>query len=128
MTSSTTDDDVQVTFEDQKKINSFARKNVRVNELLSEIKELKKRRQNIEDSSDDLLLLEDEDELIGYKIGEVFINQTLDNTQAMLENDKKDVNMQIEGLENNVKEIKQVMNDLKVKLYAKFGDSINLEA
>ena len=128
MTSRSTDDDVPVTFEDQKKINSFARKNVRVNELLGEIEELKKKLQNIQDASDDLMLLEDDDELIGFKIGEVFINQTSDDTQNMLEDDKTEVNQQIEGLENNVHELKQVMNELKVQLYAKFGDSINLEA
>jgi len=121
------DDDVEVTFEDQKQINAFARKNVCVNELETEIEDLKKQLQNVEDASDDLLLLED-CESIGYKIGEVFINQSLDDTQEMLEQSKKKLQSQITSHEAEVTEIQKTMSGLKHQLYAKFGDSINLEA
>ena len=127
MTSSKVDDDVEVTFEDQKQINLFARKNVRVNEVESEIGDLKKQLQNVEDAADDLLLLDD-CESVGYKIGEVFINQSLDDTQEMLDQSKEELQSKIRTNEADVAEIQQVMSGLKHQLYAKFGDSINLEA
>ena len=129
MTSSKVDDDVEVTFEDQKQINSFARKNVRVNEVQSEIESLKKELQNVEDAADDLLLLDDDEcGIVGYKIGEVFINQSLEQTQDMLQVSKDKLQCQIKKYENDVSDIKQVMSGLKHQLYAKFGDRINLEA
>ena len=121
------DDDVEVTFEDQKQINAFARKNVRVNELKAEIEDLKKQLQNVEDASSDLYLLDD-CESVGYKIGEVFINQSDDDTQEMLEKSKEELQSKITSHETDIAEIQKVMNGLKHQLYAKFGDSINLEA
>uniref|UniRef100_A0A3B5KYI3 Uncharacterized protein n=1 Tax=Xiphophorus couchianus TaxID=32473 RepID=A0A3B5KYI3_9TELE len=35
---------------------------------------------------------------------------------------------EVKGLEERVSEIQQVLGDLKVQLYAKFGNNINLEA
>lgn len=35
---------------------------------------------------------------------------------------------EVKGLEERVLAIQQVLGDLKVQLYAKFGDNINLEA
>ena len=129
MTAVANDDDVQVTFEDQKKINLFARKNLRVTELVGEIEDLKKQLQNIEDASDDLLMLDDEDtETIPFKIGEVFVNQSMERTEEMLQSTKDYLQKSIKNYEKDISDMKQVMNDLKVQLYAKFGDSINLEA
>lgn len=36
--------------------------------------------------------------------------------------------LEIKGLEGRVSAIQQLLGDLKVQLYAKFGDNINLEA
>lgn len=41
--------------------------------------------QNLEDASDDLMMLEDDDLLIPYHIGDVFISHTQEETQEMLE-------------------------------------------
>lgn len=35
---------------------------------------------------------------------------------------------EVKGLEERVSAIQQLLGDLKVQLYAKFGDNINLEA
>lgn len=109
-------EDVNVTFEDQQKINKFARNTNRMTELKDEIEAKKvipmtlvlteistflcptlmlmiistffpsqKSLQNLEDASDDLMLLEDDDLLIPYHIGDVFISHTQEEAQEMLE-------------------------------------------
>lgn len=121
--------DSKVTYDDQKKINLFARKNARFCELRDEIESKKKELQNLEDASDDLMLL-DEDEAgpVPYLIGEVFINHSMDDTQSLIEAEKERIKTEVESLEAASSSIKEVMEGLKVKLYAKFGDQINLEA
>ncbi|KAJ8259010.1 hypothetical protein COCON_G00180220 [Conger conger] len=121
-------EDVNVTFEDQQKINKFARSTNRMTELKDEIEAKKKSLQNLEDASDDIMMLDDDSLRIPYQIGDVFISHTQDETQEMLEAAKEALNREIKGLEGQVSSIQQVLSDLKVQLYAKFGNNINLEA
>lgn len=117
-----------VTYEDQKKINMFARKNARCDELEDEIMQKKKELQNLEDAADDLMLLdEDESGPVPFLIGEVFINHSMEETEELIEKAKNKLKSEIEGLEKSCADIKSIMDDLKVKLKAKFGDQINLE-
>ncbi|KAK2825097.1 hypothetical protein Q7C36_019024 [Tachysurus vachellii] len=121
-------EDVNVTFEDQQKINKFARSTNRMTELKEEIEGKKKSLQNLEDASDDLMMLEDDDLQIPYHIGDVFISHTQEETQEMLEAAKETLKEEIKSLESRVTSIQEVLGDLKVQLYAKFGNNINLEA
>ncbi|XP_027001078.1 prefoldin subunit 4 [Tachysurus fulvidraco] len=121
-------EDVNVTFEDQQKINKFARSTNRVTELKEEIEGKKKSLQNLEDASDDLMMLEEDDLQIPYHIGDVFISHTQEETQEMLEAAKESLKEEIKSLESRVTSIQEVLGDLKVQLYAKFGNNINLEA
>ncbi|XP_060792738.1 prefoldin subunit 4 [Neoarius graeffei] len=121
-------EDVNVTFEDQQKINKFATSTNRMSELKDEIEAKKKSLQNLEDASDDLMMLEDDDLLIPYHIGDVFISHTQEETQEMLEAAKEALKEEIKSLESRVTSIQEVLGDLKVQLYAKFGNNINLEA
>uniref|UniRef100_A0A8C3HNA0 Prefoldin subunit 4 n=5 Tax=Testudinoidea TaxID=8486 RepID=A0A8C3HNA0_CHRPI len=122
-------EDVNVTFEDQQKINKFARNTSRITELKEEIEVKKKQLQNLEDACDDMMMLDDEDSiLIPYQIGDVFISHSQDETHEMLEEAKKNLQGEIEALESRVESIQRVLSDLKVQLYAKFGNNINLEA
>ncbi|NP_001187701.1 prefoldin subunit 4 [Ictalurus punctatus] len=121
-------EDVNVTFEDQQKINKFARSTNRVTELKDEIEAKKKSLQNLEDASEDLLMLEDDDLPIPYHIGDVFISHTQEDTLLMLEAAKETLKEEIKSLEGRVTSIQEVLGDLKVQLYAKFGNNINLEA
>uniref|UniRef100_A0A2K6ULZ7 Prefoldin subunit 4 n=1 Tax=Saimiri boliviensis boliviensis TaxID=39432 RepID=A0A2K6ULZ7_SAIBB len=104
-------EDVNVTFEDQQKINKFARNTSRITELKEEI----------EVKDDDCLM-------IPYQIGDVFISHSQEETQEMLEEAKKNLQEEIDALESRVESIQRVLADLKVQLYAKFGSNINLEA
>ncbi|NXU54665.1 PFD4 protein, partial [Turnix velox] len=122
-------EDVNVTFEDQQKINKFARNTSRITELKEEIEVKKKQLQNLEDACDDIMMLDDSDSLlIPYQIGDVFISHSQEETQEMLEEAKKSLQEEIEALESRVESIQRVLSDLKVQLYAKFGNNINLEA
>ncbi|EDL06585.1 prefoldin 4, isoform CRA_b, partial [Mus musculus] len=117
-------EDVNVTFEDQQKINKFARNTSRITELKEEI-EVKK---NLEDACDDIMLADDDCLMIPYQIGDVFISHSQEETQEMLEDAKKTLQEEIDALESRVASIQRVLADLKVQLYAKFGSNINLEA
>ncbi|XP_068997911.1 prefoldin subunit 4 [Embiotoca jacksoni] len=121
-------EDVNVTFEDQQKINKFARNTSRMTELKNEIESKKKTLQNLQDASDDLMMLDDDALLIPYQIGDVFISHTQEETQEMLETAKEVLQLEVKGLEGRVSAIQQVLGELKVQLYAKFGNDINLEA
>ncbi|XP_038659032.1 prefoldin subunit 4 [Scyliorhinus canicula] len=121
-------EDVNVTFEDQQKINKFARNNNRLIELKEEIELKKKQLQNLEDASDDIMMLDEDAVLVPYQIGEVFISHSQDETQEMLEAAKQSLQDEIQVLQTRVEAIQQVLSDLKVQLYAKFGNNINLEA
>jgi len=120
--------DVEVTFEDQKKINLFACKNINLNELQDNIAAVKKELDNVEDAENDLLMLDDEDEMISFQIGEVFFEYNLDNTNTLLEKRKADLEEKMNELKAKESDVQKVMKDLKVQLYAKFEDNINLEA
>ncbi|XP_042265230.1 prefoldin subunit 4 isoform X2 [Thunnus maccoyii] len=121
-------EDVNVTFEDQQKINKFARNTSRMTELKNEIEAKKKSLQNLQDASDDLMMFDDDSLLIPYQIGDIFISHTQEETQEMLEAAKEKLEQEVKGLEERVSAIQQVLGDLKVQLYAKFGNNINLEA
>ncbi|XP_062887291.1 prefoldin subunit 4 [Mobula hypostoma] len=121
-------EDVNVTFEDQQKINKFARNNNKLIELREEIELKKKQLQNLEDASDDIMMLDEDAVLVPYQIGEVFISHSQDETQEMLEAAKQSLQDEIQTLQSRVEAIQQVLSDLKVQLYAKFGNNINLEA
>ncbi|TRY99421.1 hypothetical protein DNTS_006588 [Danionella cerebrum] len=121
-------EDVNVTFEDQQKINKFARNTNRMSELKDEIEAKKKSLQNLEDASDDLMMCEDDSMLVPYQIGDVFISHSQEETQEMLEAAKEALQDEIKALEGRVSSIQGVLGDLKIQLYAKFGNNINLDA
>ncbi|KAM7446107.1 Prefoldin subunit 4 [Porites harrisoni] len=121
-------EDTNITFEDQQQINTFARKTARMQELQDEIDAKKKELQNLEDAGDELLMLEDDTAPIPYRIGEVFIHLSSEETQEYLESAKSKLQEEVKLLESQSGEVKALLGDLKVKLYAKFGNNINLEA
>uniref|UniRef100_T1J251 Prefoldin subunit 4 n=1 Tax=Strigamia maritima TaxID=126957 RepID=T1J251_STRMM len=128
------DSEVHITYEDQQKINKFARQNARLEDLKDELKTKQKEFQNLDDACDEVLLLEGEDYqfslifIFTYMLGEVFVCHDVDETQQMLLKAKTKLQDDIENLQTNCDRIKQVMAELKAQLYAKFGNNINLEA
>lgn len=74
------------------------------------------------------LELADEDETFPYRIGDAFIHLPLDEVQLRLTSEKEEVMTDVENLEEELQGIKEEMNELKLALKTKFGDSINLES
>lgn len=63
-----------------------------------------------------------------YQVGEVFFHLSSEETQKNLEKAKTDLQGEVASLTSDADKVRGVLSDLKVKLYAKFGDNINLEA
>ncbi|XP_043474198.1 prefoldin subunit 4 [Leptopilina heterotoma] len=121
------DSDVHITFEDQQKINKFAKQNAKMEDFKEELKVKQSDLQNLEDACDEIALLDD-DVKIPFQFGEVFIAQGLEKTQSSLEQAKKKKQAEISTLETKCASLKEEMTELKAQLYAKFGSHINLEA
>jgi len=122
-----TDSDVHITYEDQQKINKFARHNAKLDDLKEELKVKQNELKNMEDACDELLLV-DGDENIPFFMGEVFIYHGMEQTQKMLDEAKTRVQSEIKDLESKCADLRNIMSDMKTQLYAKFGNHINLEA
>merc|ERR1711976_456493 len=114
------DSEVNITFEDQQKINTFARHNARLQDLKEELQGKQKELQNLEDAADELLMAEDEEAPIPYMIGEVFVHCSQEDTTGMLEAAKVRLQGEITGLEDKCTKHKELLSQLKVQLYAKF--------
>ncbi|KAJ8683569.1 hypothetical protein QAD02_019361 [Eretmocerus hayati] len=121
------DSDVHISFEDQQKINKFARQNAKMEDFKDELKFKKSELQNLADAVSELELADD-DAKIPYHIGEVFVSQNLSKTMECLEEAKVKKEKEIVELEAKCETLKGEMSDLKAQLYAKFGNHINLEA
>ncbi|XP_031840541.1 prefoldin subunit 4 [Nomia melanderi] len=123
------DCNVYVTFEDQQKINKFARLYAKMESLQSQVKGKQDELKNLEDACDEVsnLFLLDEDVKIPYYIGEVFVWEDMEKTQGYLDDLKVKKKTEISNLESQSADLKNILNDLKTQLKAKFGSSINLD-
>ncbi|KAJ0178299.1 hypothetical protein K1T71_006122 [Dendrolimus kikuchii] len=120
------DSDVHISYEDQQKINKFARLNAKVDDYKDELKVKQNDVKNLEEAVEELSLADDS-EKIPYLIGEVFMCQSLEDTLKSLENAKTKKEFEISDLESKCEELKSQMSELKAHLYGKFGSHINLE-
>ena len=57
----------------------------------------------------------------------MFVEVPKDEMQTILEKEEERLQKEIEDFAHKIESIKVTMQELKVKLYAKFGNSINLE-
>ena len=125
------DKDVHISLEDQQKINKFARHNQRLEDIKDDMKQKQAELVTLGDASNDVeefSLTSEDGEKIPYMVGEIFVKETPDDVLSLLDNKKTEIKGEIKVLEEQATSIKEVMSDLKTKLYAKFGDAINLEA
>ncbi|CAH4028675.1 probable prefoldin subunit 4 [Pieris brassicae] len=120
------DSDVHISFEDQQKINKFARLNAKADDIKDELKVKQNDIKNLEEAVEELALTDDS-EKIPFLVGEVFICQGLEDTLKSLEDMKCKKQNEIGDLELRCEELKSQMSELKAHLYGKFGSHINLE-
>ncbi|CRK98579.1 CLUMA_CG012087, isoform A [Clunio marinus] len=113
------DADVQITFDDQMRINQFANHVAKIEDLKEDLKFKKNELTNIEEAIEEIELV-DEDQ-IQFLIGEVFIYNNVEKTQLLLKETKEKKEQEIKNIETKITEIQAVMTKLKAELYGKFG-------
>ncbi|KAK9476233.1 Prefoldin subunit-domain-containing protein [Lipomyces japonicus] len=118
--------DVQVSWEDQQKINLFSKLNARLSNLEEVEKNTKDQKEYLEEVSTEIELI-DEDELVQYKIGEAFYWLKQAEVVEKLEQDTEKSEAELDDITTKMTSIKEQMESLKLALYAKFGNAINLE-
>ncbi len=60
-------------------------------------------------------------------MGESYMQVDKAEIESLLEKDEQRINVELDKVDEKIKQAKKTMAELKVKLYAKFGTSINLE-
>lgn len=110
---------MQITFEDQKKINQFANHVAKIEDLKEELKFKQNDLTNIDEAIEEIELVDDEQ--IQFLIGEVFVYNNLEKTQALLQETKEKKVEEIKNIETRIAEIQEIMTKLKTALYEKFG-------
>uniref|UniRef100_A0A6M2DKY0 Prefoldin subunit 4 n=1 Tax=Xenopsylla cheopis TaxID=163159 RepID=A0A6M2DKY0_XENCH len=120
------DSDVHISYEDQQKINKFARHNARLEDFKDELNIKMNELKNLDEACEELILMS-EDSNIPFLVGEVFICRNLEETQKHLEEAKAKKEKEIADLTKKCDHFKAEMNELKGHLYSRFGSHINLE-
>ncbi|EST08884.1 Prefoldin beta-like protein [Kalmanozyma brasiliensis GHG001] len=118
--------EIEVTWEDQQSINAFSRLNSTFSDVAEDLRVRKEEREALDDLSMELELA-DEDEAVLYKIADTFVSLPHAEAMERLEKEQQQADEEIEGLQGRLDGFEDEMKSLKVKLYAKFGDNINLE-
>mmetsp|Transcript_7373 Transcript_7373/g.31312 ORF Transcript_7373/g.31312 Transcript_7373/m.31312 type:complete len:129 (-) Transcript_7373:67-453(-) len=118
--------EAEVTWEDQEMINRFSLLNTRKFELISDLEELKKEDSLLEDGIGELYLAEEEG-AARLLVGETLFHLDKDAAVSKLEADQERLQEEVAALEKELDETRSTMAQLKVKLYAKFKNSINLD-
>eukprot|EP01113_Clastostelium_recurvatum_P017357 TRINITY_DN2034_c0_g1_i1.p1 TRINITY_DN2034_c0_g1~~TRINITY_DN2034_c0_g1_i1.p1 ORF type:complete len:131 (-),score=33.43 TRINITY_DN2034_c0_g1_i1:50-442(-) len=123
-----TEVEVDVTWEDQKMINMFGRLTARRHELEAERRVKTEELTNIEDASNEIILLDD-DQVgnVKFSIGEAYVDLSKADTEERLNGLEERIKADIARIEKDVAAIQLTLGELKIKLYAKFSNSINLE-
>ena len=125
----TKDVEVHVEYADQQNINKFARNNAKLTELKEELEGKRKELTSLSDARealDELSILSDIP-TAPILVGETFLIEPTEDILTSLDTRKKRIEKDINDIQQRVQAIQTVLSDLKVKLYGKFGKSINLE-
>ncbi|CAD8044021.1 unnamed protein product [Paramecium primaurelia] len=122
----TSTDNIEVDRQDQQKINSFSRLNMQYHELIRLNLARKDELTRLSDSKDEMELMED-DEKIPFKFGDSFIRVNVEKARTLIDDQVIKIKKQFEEDTKKIEETLKSMNNLKAKLYAKFGSQINLD-
>ena len=117
---------VQVTYEDQLKINEFSKLILQKDDVDKSLTQEKTEKEYLDDILLEIELL-DEDEYMNYKIGESFLLMKQKIIVRQLNKDLSKIESKIESLESKNSDIMEKLQNLKTALYVKFGNNINLE-
>ena len=125
----TKDVEIHVEYVDQQSINKFARNNAKLTELKEEIEAKRKELTSLSDARealDELSILSDIP-TAPLLVGETFLIESTESIFTSLDVRKNKLEKEIDDIQQRIQVIQNLLSDLKVKLYGKFGKSINLE-
>lgn len=118
---------MDVQLEDQNRINEYSKLNTRLSEYELEVKTLTEKKEDLDDVEMELELA-DEDEKFMYKVGDSLVYLPQTEVLERLQTEKEQVNTELDKYSALQSETSDRMEELKTKLYAKFGrENINLE-
>lgn len=121
---------MNVTKEDQQKINQFARLNARLEDVKDEITSKTNDLKNYEDAlgEAEIKVLEDEGDKLHLQVGDIMVNLQPEQTQKWLEDKMEELRTSVAELKERKVKIIEEMTKLKAHLYARFGNNIHLES
>ncbi|CAG8673939.1 5976_t:CDS:2, partial [Racocetra fulgida] len=114
--------EAEVTWEDQQKINSFSKLNVKFSDFEERYEEKQKEHEYL----DDLLLELEQQELLNDEC-DAFVSIPLEDAVQRTKKEKELFSGELQKLKNEMDSLTTEMDKLKVSLYGKFGKAINLE-
>ena len=117
---------IQITYEDQLKINNFSKLHHKSKELEAEKQYFKKMVDQIEDCKDDLMEFDDEEE-VKIAFSNCFFNIPVSEANDILEKRQEEAKAKMAEKDNLKNGLNVNMEDIKKELKAKLGDSIYLE-
>ncbi|KNC80539.1 hypothetical protein SARC_07111 [Sphaeroforma arctica JP610] len=120
--------EVEVTWEDQRMINTFSRLTSNMSDLEKDLEVKTRQKKNLEDAESDLMMIMDDEELVPFRIGDVYIEVSQSDATERLEYIQMQLNEDTEAVEEKMTSIRKELTKLKTQLYGKFGNNINLEA
>ncbi|KAF9421195.1 hypothetical protein BGZ94_008925 [Podila epigama] len=118
--------DIQVSWEDQKNINTFSKYNAKLQDLEETYEAKKTEKEYLDDLASELELA-DEDEPVKYRIGEAFVSLPLEAAMERITKAQEELDREIDAIKSQMDEAVEKMDGLKKILYARFGNAINLE-
>lgn len=121
---------MNVSKEDQQKINQFARLNARLEDIKEDSSNKTNELKNFEDalSEMEMKVLEDEGDRLHLQVGDIMANLDPDTTQKWLEEKIEALKRSLADLDTRREKIVEEMSELKAHLYARFGNNIHLES
>mmetsp|Transcript_43560 Transcript_43560/g.50122 ORF Transcript_43560/g.50122 Transcript_43560/m.50122 type:complete len:127 (-) Transcript_43560:197-577(-) len=117
--------DVEISWEEQSKINQFSKLNVRNHELKIEIKALKDHLETLEDAEGEVEMQFDDN--VRVIIGDSLVQVSTDYATSLVQKQKVETNAKLDEKKSEFESVKDQMKQLKSHLYAKLGTAINLE-
>ena len=117
--------DTHISFEDQTKINAFSRLNMKFHITKQEIKSIKDQLENLQDAGS--MIEESMGEPLKLFIGECMVEVDEDAATQYQEKLCEEKQEELDDMNDKLDEIESELKGLKSFLYARFGNSINLE-
>lgn len=121
------ENEVEVREVDQAQINEFGKLNNRLLELRADVKQYKADAERIDDAHTDMMMNSGDGKVM-LLIGEAFVEVTEEYAEEYCEAKSENLSKKVESMMAEDLAITQRQEVLKKELYARFGDSINLEA